>query len=109
MSLAGGGFEVATLETDGLLAVSVNEAYAGELTGGSLGDTDAFDLAVAYGADSDFAMFFNIDELEGLDLFTQQADAEQLENVTPMQAVGLSVDMTEDGEVRASFRLTVNE
>lgn len=109
VTLAGGAFEVETLETDGLLAVSVNEAYAAELTGGSLGDTDAFDLAVAYGAGSDFAMFFNIDELEGLDLFTQQADAEQLENVTPMQAVGLSVDMTEDGEVRASFRLTVNE
>jgi len=109
VALAGGGIDVATLETDGLLAVSVNEAYAGELTGGSLGETDAFDLAVAYGAESDLAMFFNVDELEGLDLFTQQADAEQLENVTPMQAVGFSVDMAEDGEVRASFRLTVNE
>lgn len=109
VTLAGGGIDVATLETDGLLAVAVNEAYAGELTAGSLGDTEAFDLAVAYGADSDFAMFFNVDELEGLDLFTQQADAEQLENVAPMQAVGISVDLTEDGEVRASLRLTVNE
>lgn len=109
VTLAGGGMDVATIETDGLLAVSLNEAYAGELTDGSLGETDAFDLAVAYGAESDLAVFFNVDELEAIDVYTQQADAEQLENVAPLQAVGISVNLAEDGEVRASLRLTVNE
>lgn len=108
VTLAGEGVDIATVDADGVLAVSTNEAYAGELTGGSLGETDAFDLAVAYGAESDIAAFFNVDELEGLDLFMEQM-GEELANIAPIQAVGFSADLGDEGEYRASFRLTVNE
>lgn len=110
VTLAGEGIDVATVDADGVLAVSTNEAYASELTGGSLGETDAFDLAVAYGADSDIAAFFNVDELEGLDLFAEQMGAaDEIANIAPIQAAGFSADLGDDGEYRASFRLTVNE
>lgn len=106
---AGDGVELATVESDGLLSVALNEAYAGELTGGSLGETDAFALAVADGADADLAFYFNIDELETLGLFTDRADSETLANIAPLEAVGFSAQFTGDGDSRASFRITVNE
>lgn len=109
VAAAGGGIELASVETDGLLAVGPNEAYAGELTGGSLGDTAAFEQAVAYGLDSDVSFYLSFDALQELDLFSDSMDAEASENFSPLEAVGFSMQFTGDGESRGSFRLTFDE
>jgi len=109
VAAAGGGIELASVESDGLLAVGPNEAYATELAGGSLGESSSFDLAVAYGADSDMAFYLNVDELETLDQFASEADAEVLENIATLQAVGFSMELTGDGDSRGSLRVTVDE
>ena len=92
-----------------MLAVSPNAEYAAELTGGSLGETEAFRNAVPDGRDADFAMFFSMDALEGLEPSTPtRSTAEVKANLDVISAIGMSGSF--DGDVgRMSFRVVVGE
>ena len=106
IAAAGGGLDLETVESDGVLAVSPNPEYAAELTGGSLGETEAFRNAVPDAADADFAMFFNMDALEGSSLYADSVDAEVKANLDMISAIGMSGSF-ENGVGRASFRVVV--
>jgi hypothetical protein len=106
-------FELARVESDGLLAVSPSKAYADTLAGdgGSLADTESYQLAVG-DDDSAGSMFVNMDLLEGaitglLDQFG--ADEDVLENLQPLQAFGVSASVDGDGVLHSSTRLVFND
>jgi hypothetical protein len=106
VAAAGGGLPLETVESDGLLAVSPNADYAAELTGGSLGDTEAFQNAVPDAGDADFAMFFSMDALETSSVYSDSLDAEVKANLDVISAIGVSGSF-EDGIGRASLRVVV--
>ena len=77
-------------------------------TSGTLGDTEAFRTAVPDGADADFALFFHMDALEDVALYTDSVDPEVKANLDVISAIGISGSF--DGDTgRASFRVVVGE
>ena len=105
------GFNLTRVESDGLLAVSTNEDYASEMSTGSLGDTEAYKLAVLDGSTASSTMFFNFDLLEGstLDLLEQQGVTQEvIDNLTALQAFGVSSNVDGDGVTHAALRVVVN-
>ena len=108
VAAAGGAIELEVVESDGVLAVSPDAAYAAELTGGSLGESEAFQNAVPDAGGADFAMFFSMDALETSSLYADSVTGDIRANLDVISAIGMSGTF-EDGVGRASLRVVVGE
>lgn len=91
-----------------LVAIGPSAAYRQKvLTGGHLGDTDAFRSVVPQADRAGAVLFVNVDAVEnGLgDLL--EGDTQSAENIGPLKAIGFSTWL--DGDVaRASFEVTTD-
>ncbi len=110
LSSSGAPFEIAQQEVDGGLVVAANEAYAESLAdGGSLGDSDVFDAAVADANDAVAVAFVDLDLVaELVDRVAadigQPVPSEIAGTLDVLRAFGASA--TVDGEYRRStYRL----
>jgi hypothetical protein len=94
--------------SDDLVAIGPSAAYRQKvLTGGHLGETDAFRSVVPDADRAGAVLFVNADAMEvGLgDLI--DGDAQTAENINPLKAIGFSTWL--DGDVaHASFRITTD-
>jgi hypothetical protein len=109
---AGREFPVSKKDLDDGLVVATNEDYAAKLgEDGSLGDSDAFTSVIDDAASKEFVLFFNFDSIEEQIVQAMQDDgtpAEVIENVTPIQAFGITSDV--DGDYFTTrFRMSVND
>lgn len=111
-ALAGQGapFELAQEEVDGGLVVAANDDYAGTLAeGGSLGDTDAYQSAVADGDDAVGVVYLDFDRVS--DVVAQVSEdvgedvpAQATETLDVLRAFGASTVVDGD-HTRTTMRL----
>jgi hypothetical protein len=92
----------------GLVAIGPTAAYRQQiLSGGHLGDTDAFRSVIPDAAHASMVLYVNIDDLEHAITQASADDKDIIDNITPLQAIGLSSWM--DGEVaRTSLMISTN-
>jgi len=105
-------FPVSKKDLDDGLVVATNDDYANKLAeDGGLGDSDAFNSVIDEAESKEFVLFFNFDSIEEQIVQALEDDgtsAEVIENVTPIQAFGITADV--DGDYFTSrFRLSVND
>ena len=94
-----------TEETDDGLVVASNQDYAGQLAGGGdLGSSDAFETAVPDASESSAAFYLDFDKLQDALAQGDSVDAEELDQLEPMRAVGGSLVEVDDGQ-RMTVRL----
>lgn len=106
MSQSGQSFQLGKAVGDGKLSVASTQEYADTLVkGGNLGSQEAFELAVP-DPEAQGALFVDIDKLEPLFLGTMSA--EDKKNIEPLQAVGVSGGVGDDGNGTFTMRLVVN-
>jgi len=90
------------------VAIGPTAAYRQQiLSGGHLGDTDAFRSVIPDAAHASMVLYVNIDDLEHAITQASADDKDIIDNITPLQAIGLSSWM--DGEVaRTSLMISTN-
>lgn len=108
METAGAGSDVLTHKVDGdKVYVATTPGYADALkTGGKLGDTDAFKLAVGDVTGSNAALFVDLDKLEKL--YVDDLDGDAKAFVQSLRAVGVNATNTGTGEGTFTLRLVGN-
>jgi hypothetical protein len=93
---------------DGLVAVGPSADYRQQvLHGGDLGDDATFRGAVPDAGDASSLFYVNIDALEPSITKAAAGDQATVDNVKPLQAVGLS-SWNDDGVIRFSFKVSTN-
>jgi hypothetical protein len=93
---------------DCLVAVGPSADYRQQvLDGGNLGDNGTFTGAVPDAGDASSLFFVNVDALEPSITKAAAGDQETVDNVKPLEAVGLS-SWNDDGVIRFSFRVSTN-
>lgn len=106
------GVEPAVLGEDGRVVLGLDEAWAEEVAAadGSLGEDERFQRAVPDADDVDGLLFFDADALVDLvrGSLPQGEDDAVLDNLEPLQALGLSAS-TEDGTSRLLLRVTTDD
>jgi hypothetical protein len=93
-----------------LAVIGPTDAYRQRvLAGGDLGDDDAFRSVVPEAEHASSIFYVNVDALEpAITKLAVSADSEDdLDNVTPLRAVGMS-SWTDSGVTRFSFKVTTN-
>lgn len=91
-----------------LVAVGPTEAYRQEiLAGGTLGSTAAFNSVVPEADRASEVFYVNIDDLEHAISQAAGEDRNITDNVTPLQALGLST-WTDAGVLHGSFKISTN-
>lgn len=107
---AQGGPELATKETDDGLVVATNDGYAAELAeDGSLGDSDTFTTVVPDADDAVGVLYLDVDEVTEVAKSSGMQDSgfnELLEQVDPIEAVGLSAANGDDGRNTTLLRVS---
>ena len=103
---------VSKKDLDDGLVVATNDDYADKLSqGGSLGDSDAFQSVTDDAQSKEFVLFFNFDAIEDQIVGALEADgagSDDIDNVRPIQAFGLTAEV--DGSYSVStFRMSVND
>jgi hypothetical protein len=92
----------------GLVAVGPSADYRQQvLDGGDLGDNGTFTSAVPDAGDASSLFYMNVDALEPSITKAAAGDQETIDNVKPLQAVGLS-SWNDDGVIRFSFKVSTN-
>ena len=103
--------DLAFLDSDtqnGLVAVGPSADYRQQvLDGGNLGDNGTFTSAVPDAGDASSLFYLNVDALEPSITKAAAGDQETIDNVKPLQAVGLS-SWNDDGVIRFSFKVSTN-
>ena len=103
--------DLAFLDSDtqnGLVAVGPSADYRQQvLNGGNLGDNGTFTSAVPDAGDASSLFYLNVDALEPSITKAAAGDQETIDNVKPLQAVGLS-SWNDDGVIRFSFKVSTN-
>jgi hypothetical protein len=91
-----------------LVAIGPTAAYRQQiLSGGHLGDTDAFRGVIPDAAHASMVLYVNIDDLEHAITQASADDNDIIDNITPLQAIGFSSWM--DGEVaHTSLKIGTN-
>ena len=93
---------------DGLVAVGPSADYRQQvLDGGDLGDNNTFTSAVPDAGEASSLFYVNVDALEPSITKAAAGDQETVDNVKPLEAVGLS-SWNDDGVIRFSFRVSTN-
>jgi len=109
---AGRELPVSKRDLDDGMVLATNDDYADKLSeDGSLGDTDAFTSVTDDAASKEFVLFFDFDSIEDQIVQAAQDDgapAETIENITPIQAFGITSDVDGDYFI-TRFRLSVND
>jgi hypothetical protein len=102
---------LAFLDSDtkaGLVAVGPSADYRQQvLDGGDLGDNATFTSAVPDAGDASSLFYVNVDALEPSITKAAAGDQETIDNVKPLQSVGLS-SWNDDGVIRFSFKVSTN-
>ncbi|GII91319.1 DUF3352 domain-containing protein [Sinosporangium siamense] len=95
--------QLAKADGDGSVVLASTPQYAQQLAkGGTLGENETFQLAVADAGEATFGVFVDLDKIEGL--YLQNMDAQTRANLQVLRAVGVSGKQTgSDG----SFSLRV--
>jgi hypothetical protein len=95
--------------SDGLVAIGPSEEYRKQvLAGGDLGGNDAFTSVVPDAEHASGVVYVNIDALEpALKKLSSGEDSQDLANLTPLRALGLST-WTDGGMIRFSLKVTTN-
>lgn len=96
------GFSATTKGND--VIVSANSAYAGTVTSGGLGSSDAFKDVIPNASGSQFALYVNFDQLAASFSKVPQKIAE---NLTPLKALGFSEQVSGD-QAHFFIRLSTN-
>jgi hypothetical protein len=96
------GFSATTKGND--VIVSANSAYAGTVTSGGLGSSDAFKDVIPNASASQFALYVNFDQLAPSFSKVPQKIAE---NLTPLKALGFSEQVNGD-QAHFFIRLSTN-
>jgi hypothetical protein len=105
---AGVPFKFAQAEFDGGVAVASSSEYADILAeGGSLGDTAKFQEAVKDSGDAQSYVYVDMDAIEPLLMPDDAADREVLDNIEPIEALGVSSRIF-DGYAEGTLRVTVD-
>ena len=92
----------------GLVAVGPSADYRQQvLDGGDLGDNATFTSAVPDAGDASSLFYVNVDALEPSITKAAAGDQETIDNVKPLQSVGLS-SWNDDGVIRFSFKVSTN-
>ena len=93
---------------DGLVAVGPSADYRQQvLDGGSLGDNGTFTSAVPDAGNASSLLYLNVDALEPSITKAAAGDQQTIDNVKPLQSVGLS-STNDDGVIRFSFKVSTN-
>jgi hypothetical protein len=105
---ASGAAGILTKSVDGdRLYVATTPDYVDRLkSGGNLGDSDGFKAALGDATDADYAVYVNLDRLETL--YLPELEGEARAAVEAMRSVGMSSQVTGEGEARFSFRVVAN-
>jgi hypothetical protein len=95
--------------SDGLVAIGPSEDYRKQvLAGGDLGGNDAFTSVVPDAEHASGVVYVNVDALEpALRRRSSGEDSQDLANLTPLRALGLST-WTDGGVIRFSLKVTTN-
>ncbi len=105
-------FPVSKKDLDDGLVVATNDDYANKLAeDGTLGDSDAFTSVIDEAESKEFVLFFNFDSIEEQVVQALEDDgtpADVIENITPIQAFGITADVNGDYST-TRFRLSVND
>lgn len=110
LAAQGAPFELAQEEVDGGLVVAANDDYAAALAdGGSLGDTDAYQSAVADGDDAVSVVFLDFDRVSEVagqvaEDAGQEIPAEASEVLDVLRAFGAST-VVDDDHTRTTMRV----
>jgi hypothetical protein len=106
------GVEPVVAGEDGRVVLGLDEAWAEEVAAadGSLGEDERFQRAVPDADDVDGLLFLDADALVDLvrGSMPEGEDDEVLDNLEPLQALGLSAS-TEDGTSRLVLRVTTDD
>jgi len=93
---------------DDLEAIGPSEEYRKDLlTGGHLGDDDTFQSVVPDAGDASSVFYVNIDAFEPSIRKAAAGDQDILDNVTPLQAIGMSA-WDKDDVIRFSLQVSTN-
>lgn len=105
---ASGAAGVLTKSVDGdRFYVATTPDYVDRLkSGGNLGDTDGFKAALGDATDADYAVYVDLDRLEKL--YLPELEGEAHAAVEGMRSVGITSDVTGDGEAEFSIRVVAN-
>lgn len=105
---ASGAAGMLTKSVDGdRFYVATTPDYVDRLkAGGKLGDTDGFKAALADATDADYAVYVDLDRLEKL--YLPELDGEARTAVEAMRSIGMSTNVTGEGEAEFSFRVVAN-
>ncbi len=99
-------------DLDDGIVVATNDDYANKLSeDGTLGDSAAFQSVTEDAASQEFVMFFNFDSVEDQVVQALEDDGtppEVIENITPIQAFGITAGVEGDYAV-TQVRLSVND
>jgi hypothetical protein len=95
--------------SNGLVVLGPTPDYRQKvLSGGALGDDDAFRGVVADAAHASSVFYVNVDDLEPMITKAMAGESqEDLANLTPLRAIGLSTS-SDNGVTRFSFKLTTD-
>lgn len=103
---------VSKTDLDDGLVVATNDAYAKTLSeDGTLGDSEAFQSVTDDAAGKEFVLFFDFDSIEPQIVEAMRNDqepAEAIDNVTPLQAFGITSEVDGDYSV-TQLRMSVND
>jgi hypothetical protein len=93
---------------DGLVVIGPSADYRKQvLDGGNLGDDATFTGAIPDAGDASSLFYVDIDALEPSITKAAAGDQETVDNVKPLQAVGIS-SWNDDGVIRFSFKVSTN-
>jgi hypothetical protein len=93
---------------DGLVVIGPSADYRKQvLAGGNLGDDSTFTGAIPDAGDASSLFYVDIDALEPSITKAAAGDQETVDNVKPLQAVGIS-SWNDDGVIRFSFKVSTN-
>ncbi|HEY1175472.1 MAG TPA: DUF3352 domain-containing protein [Phytomonospora sp.] len=108
MQVAGAGSDVLTHKVEGdKVYVATTPDYADDLrSGGRLGDSDAFKLAVGDVSSSNAAVFIDLDKLEKV--YLDQVKGNDKTVLESLRAVGINASATGNGEGTFTLRVLSN-
>lgn len=104
----GGELPITTIANGDSYVIAANQGYGDALkSDGGLGSTETFTQAVADADSAEMVGFINLDLLE--DSYLKYIDDEQARDaVEGLKAIGISSSFDDNGDSRATVRLTVN-
>jgi len=107
---AEGGMPLTTLEAEDGFVLATNDSYAETLKdlGGDLGGSEAFTSVIEDAESKEVVFYFNWDLVEDQVIDAVSDDPEAAENIKPLRAVGITVDI--DGDYTSIVtKISVND